>query len=74
MTQVARLLRFADLKKSQIVPNRTTLARWMQRADDPFPAALQLGMNSIAWRESDVAAWLERRSQRTQPAEECRAS
>ena len=37
----------------------TTLWRWTK--DGRFPAPLQLGLNSIGWRESDVAAWLASR-------------
>jgi predicted DNA-binding transcriptional regulator AlpA len=36
---------------------------------DPFPAPLQLGTHTIAWRESDVAAWLDRRAQRAAEVE-----
>lgn len=38
-----------------------TLYRWMARENDPFPQPIRLGENSIAWRASDVEAWLDRR-------------
>jgi predicted DNA-binding transcriptional regulator AlpA len=67
------LLRYRNLVACRIVTNRTTLRRWMERAADPFPAAIQLSENSIAWRAMDVEAWLERRSigrlQRRMPAD-----
>lgn len=54
-------LRYADLENLKIVNNRMTLSRWLKRANDPFPAPVQLGENTVAWRESDVRAWLDRR-------------
>ena len=56
------LMRYRDLLERRIVPNRTTLVRWMNLSDDPFPAAVKLGENSIAWRAAEVEAWLERRA------------
>ena len=37
----------------------TTLWRWVKKGD--FPAPLKLGANTVAWRASDVAAWLAAR-------------
>jgi predicted DNA-binding transcriptional regulator AlpA len=56
------LLRFRDLKAVGIVNNRMTLARWMKREIDPFPRPLRLSEAIIAWRASDISAWLERRA------------
>lgn len=56
------LFRYRDLVERKIVTNRVTLRRWMEREVDPFPAAIRLGQNSIAWKTSDVEAWLERRA------------
>jgi predicted DNA-binding transcriptional regulator AlpA len=56
------LLRYRDLVDRKIVNNRMTLRRWMERGNDPFPAAIQLSENSIAWYASAVEAWLERRA------------
>jgi predicted DNA-binding transcriptional regulator AlpA len=61
------LLRFPDLVARRIVSNRMTLRRWMARPIDPFPQPIVLATSArqnhlIAWRASDVAAWLERRS------------
>jgi|GEM_PF-1122892 len=38
----------------------TTLWRWCR--DKKFPPPLQLGDNSIGWKESDVVAWLNGRA------------
>ena len=64
------LLRFPDLVARGIVTNRMTLRRWMSREYDPFPKPVRLGVNSIAWRAEDVAAWIERRAGRENPPEE----
>jgi len=56
------LLRYRDLVASGIVNNRMTLRRWMDRKDDPFPQAIQLSENSIAWRAADVENWIARRA------------
>jgi predicted DNA-binding transcriptional regulator AlpA len=56
------LLRYRDLVDLRIVSNRVTLRRWMARENDPFPQAIALGPNSIAWRAVEVEKWLERRA------------
>lgn len=53
------------LLRRREVEERTALARstiydWMQRGD--FPKPVVLGARKVAWRESDVNAWLEARS------------
>ena len=58
------LFRFRDLKTAGIVSNRMTLTRWMRREDDPFPRPLRLSEAIIAWRATDVEAWLERLEKR----------
>ena len=58
----APLLRFADLKKRNILDNRTTLERWVKHAG--FPPGRKLGMGAKAtraWTEEEIAAWLESR-------------
>ncbi len=54
-----KYLRFDDLKARGIVLNRTTLSRWQR--DHDFPRPFRLGPNSVAWRESDIDAWLAAR-------------
>ena len=56
------LLRYKDLVERRIVSNRVTLRRWTERPYDPFPKSIKLAENSIAWKASDVEAWLERRA------------
>ena len=53
------LLRFADLKARGIVHNWPTLLRWIER--EGFPPGKQLGPNSRAWFDSEVAEWLDSR-------------
>jgi len=40
---------------------RSTIYDWMSRGE--FPRPVRLGARIVAWRESDVAAWLESRDQ-----------
>lgn len=42
--------------------SRSTLYEWMKRGD--FPQPVRLGARVVAWRESDVTAWLESRETR----------
>jgi prophage regulatory protein len=58
-----KLLRYLNLKENNVVNNRMTLMRWVKSGD--FPQPIRIGKNSIAWRESDVEAWLERRARET---------
>ena len=39
--------------------SRSTLYDWMKRGD--FPQPVKLGARMVAWRESDVTAWLDSR-------------
>ena len=41
---------------------RSTIYEWMKRGD--FPQPIKLGTRLVAWRESDIAAWLEARETR----------
>lgn len=43
------------------VLERTGLSRWTlyRRMDEgAFPASVAIAANSVAWRESDIAAWM----------------
>jgi prophage regulatory protein len=42
--------------------SRSTLYEWMKRGE--FPQPVKLGTRLVAWRESDIAAWLKSRQQR----------
>ena len=59
------MLRFPDLVALGIVRNRVTLNRWI--AADHFPKPIQLGPNSVAWKASEVKAWLDRRAAAPKP-------
>lgn len=39
--------------------SRTTI--WRREQEGDFPARLQLGPNSVGWKESDVLGWIESR-------------
>ena len=52
-------LRFADLKRQQIVKNHVTLKRWV--AQEGFPTGIMLGPNTRAWRRSWIEGWLDSR-------------
>jgi predicted DNA-binding transcriptional regulator AlpA len=62
MTQESlELLRFADLKRLGVCRDRATLRRWLKAKTDPFPSAIILSGNAIAWRAAEVRDWLDRR-------------
>lgn len=42
--------------------SRSTLYDWMKRGE--FPQPVKLGARIVAWRESDVTAWLKSRETR----------
>lgn len=42
--------------------SRSTLYDWMKRGE--FPQPVKLGARLVAWRESDITAWLESRETR----------
>ncbi len=42
--------------------SRSTLYDWMKRGE--FPVPVKLGARLVAWRESEVTAWLESRETR----------
>ena len=42
--------------------SRSTLYDWMKRGQ--FPQPVKLGARLVAWRESDINAWLESRQKR----------
>ena len=42
--------------------SRSTLYDWMRRGE--FPQPVKLGARLVAWRESDIAAWMDSRDPR----------
>lgn len=42
--------------------SRSTIYDWMKRGT--FPQPVKLGARAVAWRESDIVAWLESREER----------
>ena len=53
------LLRFADLKRRNIVRKDVTLGRWIER--EGFPPGRLLGPNTRVWLVSEVEAWIASR-------------
>ena len=51
------LLSLKDLKAFGINYSRMTLYRRMK--DGPFPKAVRIGGNRIAWRKDELLAWLD---------------
>jgi prophage regulatory protein len=55
---IERLLAWPELKR--VVPyTRTHLSRLERRGD--FPARVQVGPGRVAWKASEVSAWIEGR-------------
>lgn len=42
---------------------KTTIYTHMANKDDPFPSPVRIGARAVAWRESDVLAWIGKRSE-----------
>ena len=42
--------------------SKSSIYEWMKRGD--FPQPVKLGTRLVAWRESEIAAWLESRETR----------
>ncbi len=53
-----RILRRPEVE-SRTGLSRSTIYQWMK--DGQFPQPVKLGARLVAWRESDVTAWLESR-------------
>lgn len=43
--------------------SRPSIYRWIKAGE--FPAPVQLGPNSVGWRDTDVQAWIESRQHRS---------
>jgi prophage regulatory protein len=56
-----KLLRRPDVE-ARTGLSRSTLYDWMKRGE--FPQPVKLGTRLVAWRESDIAAWLDGRETR----------
>ena len=56
-----KLLRRPEVE-SRTGLSRSTIYGWM--ANGQFPQPVKLGARLVAWRESDVTAWLESRETR----------
>ena len=57
---IAKIYRRAD------VENITGLSRstiYAMIADSTFPKPIKLGKRAVGWREADIAAWLDSRTQ-----------
>lgn len=55
------------LLSAKMVSERTSLSRttlWRLCKAGQFPASIRLSPQRVAWRESDVSAWLEAKAAR----------
>jgi|SRR6056297_2277147 len=60
-SEPTRLLRRPEVE-ARTGLSRSTLYDWMKRGE--FPQPVKLGERLVAWRDSDIAAWLESRETR----------
>jgi prophage regulatory protein len=56
-----KLLRRRDVE-ARTALSRSTIYAWVTAGT--FPKPMKLGAKKVAWRESDVAAWLDARKPR----------
>jgi prophage regulatory protein len=57
-----RILRLPEVLRRCGI-SRSTAYDWMSKGE--FPQPVRLGARMVGWRESDIAAWLERCAPRT---------
>lgn len=57
-TEIPKLLRYEDMKRIFGI-SRSSLYRWEKEGD--FPKRVQMGANSIAWKQEDVMEWINKR-------------
>lgn len=65
MSNQSRLLRRTEVT-TRTGLGRTSIYRGI--ANGSFPKPVQIGPRSVAWREQDVSAWIESRTEGTRPA------
>lgn len=63
-----KLIRFRDLKARDIVRNWPTLKRWIDVPNVAFPPGFKMGLQTRAWFEDDIDAWLEERARQQSQA------
>jgi prophage regulatory protein len=51
-----KLIRLKDLTKQYAIP-ASTVWYWIKQGN--FPKQIKLGTRFVAWRESDIIAWLD---------------
>lgn len=54
-----KLLRSRDVQAKTTLSS-STIYDWMQQ--DKFPKPISLGNKKVAWRESDIDAWIEQQA------------
>lgn len=57
-----RLLRLPSIEALTGL-KKSTIYGHMANKDDPFPAPVRIGARAVAWRESDVLAWIAARAE-----------
>ena len=68
MTDLPKVIRFADLKAAGVVGNRVTLRRWQENPNINFPLGRLIGPNTRIWTQSEIQDWIASR-----PADNTRA-
>lgn len=56
---------FERLLRRNDVETTTGLSRasiYSMMAEDSFPKPIRIGKRAVAWRQSDIAAWIEQRA------------
>ena len=59
--------RFVRESECRQVTGLSRTTRWRLERQSRFPARIQLSANAVAWRESEILAWMSAR-QRVSPA------
>lgn len=60
-TLTAKLLRLHGVEERTALKKSAIYAA-MASKTDPFPAPVRIGARAVAWRESEVLAWIESRA------------
>jgi prophage regulatory protein len=56
-----KLLRLHGVEEKTALKKSAIYAA-MANKDDPFPAPVRIGARAVAWKESEVIAWIESRT------------
>jgi prophage regulatory protein len=57
---IDRVLREREVKA---ITGLDRVTRWRLEREDAFPKRFKIGKNAVGWRASEIADWLDQRSQ-----------